>query len=515
MSGLKGIAKNLTASFSSHLVNVLQQLVLTPLFLHNYGAAGFGQWLTLSASVSYLGTLDFGIQTFVNQDLTVRYHRGDMQDFHVQQSTALRMLLGIVLVVACLATLVLALPLEHWLRMDGTGSGTAIPGRIVRATIYVLALQVLASILFGFFAGQFLVLGRAHIGLYWSNIKVTAQILAAIPCLLLHTSFLVIASAQLAALLVCLLGTLVTLYRTGRDIFPTLRYWDSTAVPKILGPSGYFALIFSSNFLVYQAPVLILQRSGGPIAVAIFSITRTIFSMTRNVMNAFTQAIGPEVTTLYARGDWPRLTRLYDFSERIVFALIPIVNIGTLFLCPLLLTLWLHKPQLFLPSIYILCAAVSIVMSSKEHKFQFQFSTNTHRELARFMFATYLLLVAAWFVLVPRFGIEGLLSAWLLIEFIQVLYIMHLNTRFFAHHQILDRKYPIRLMVFSLAILAAGAAVLPRTAHFALYQQAAIAVAIGVAILTLDLPLFKLLPLLPTIRTLAGRRLTNQKHASF
>ena len=507
MSGLKGIAKNLTASFSSHLVNVLQQLVLTPLFLHNYGAAGFGEWLTLSASVSYLGTLDFGIQTFVNQDLTVRYHRGDMQDFHVQQSTALRMLLGIVLVVACLATLVLALPLEHWLRMDGNGSGPAIAGQIVRATIYVLALQVLAAILFGFFAGQFMVLGRAHIGQYWSNAKSAAQILFAIPCLLLHTSFLIIALAQLAALLLCLVGALVTLFRIGRDIFPTLSLWDRTAVPKILGPSGYFALIFSSNFLVYQAPVLILQRSAGPIAVAIFSITRTIFSMTRNVMNAFTQAIGPEVTTLYARGDWARLTRLYDFSERIVFALIPIANIGTLFLCPLLLTLWLHKPQLFLPSIYVLCAAVSIVMSAKEHKFQFQFSTNTHRELARFMFATYLLLVASWFLLVPRFGIDGLLSAWLLTEFIQVLYIMRLNTRFFAHHQALDRKYPIRLTLASLAILAATVAVLPRTAHLPLYQQGAIAIAAGIAILTLDIPLFNLLPLVPNLRILYHRRL--------
>jgi O-antigen/teichoic acid export membrane protein len=102
MSGLKGIAKNLTANFGSHAVAVLQQVALTPLFIREYGAAGFGEWLTLSAAVSYLGTLDFGIQTFVNQDLTVRYHRGDMEGFHVQQSTALRMLLGIVTVVGLL-----------------------------------------------------------------------------------------------------------------------------------------------------------------------------------------------------------------------------------------------------------------------------------------------------------------------------------------------------------------------------------------------------------------------------
>jgi O-antigen/teichoic acid export membrane protein len=507
LSGLKGIAKNLTASFSSHLVAILQQLALTPVFLHNYGAAGFGEWLTLSASVSYLGTLDFGIQTFVNQDLTVRYHQRDMQDFHVQQSTALRMLLGIVIVAAALASLILLAPLEHWLRMDGTGSGPAIPAAIVRGTVFVLALQVLANILFGFFAGQFMVLGRAHIGQYWSNAKNAAQILFAFPCLLLHTSFLVVALAQLAALALCLLGTLFTLFRVGRDIFPTLRYWDRAAVPKILKPSGYFALIFSSNFLVYQVPVLVLQRGAGPVAVAIFSITRTIFSMTRNVMNAFTQAIGPEVTTLYALGDWPRLSRLYDYSERLVFALIPIANIGTLFLCPLLLTIWLRKPQMFIPDIYLLCAAVSIVMSAKEHKFQFQFSTNTHRELARFMFATYLLLVASWFLLVPRFGITGLLWAWFTAELTQVLYIMRLNHRFFAHHQTLDIKYPLRLTLLSLAALAATFATLPSTAHLPLLEQAALAIAVGLAILALDIPLFHLVPVWSTLRTLLQKRL--------
>jgi O-antigen/teichoic acid export membrane protein len=510
VSGLKGIAKNLTASFSSHLVAVLQQVALTPLFLHNYGAAGFGEWLTLSASVSYLGTLDFGIQTFVNQDLTVRYHKGDMQDFHVQQSTALRMLLGIVVVAAALGTLVLLLPLERWLKMDGSGVGPALGGDVVRGTVFVLALQVLASIVFGFFSGQFMVLGRAHLGQYWSNGKNAAQILFALPCLLLHTSFLVVALAQLGALILCMGGTLVTLFRVGHDIFPTLRYWDGSSVPKILKPSGYFALIFSSNFLVYQVPVLVLQRGAGPVAVAIFSITRTIFSMTRNVMNAFTQAIGPEVTTLYARQDWPRLSRLYDYSERLVFALIPIANIGTLFLCPLLLTVWLRKPQMFVPGIYVLCAAVSIVMSAKEHKFQFQFSTNTHRELARFMFGTYLLLVAAWFVLVPRFGIEGLLWAWFTAELTQVLYIMRLNRRFFAAHEALDGKYPIRLSVLSVLILAATVTTLPHTAQLPLLEQAALAVGVGCAILALDVPLFGLVPVWGSLRTLVQRRLARQ-----
>jgi O-antigen/teichoic acid export membrane protein len=507
MSGLKGIAKNLTASFSSHLVMALEKLALAPLFVRGYGVAGLGEWLTLSASVQYLGTLDFGIQTFVNQDLTVRYHRGDMEQFHVQQSTALRMLLGIVTVAGLVALVALAMPIEHWLKMDGTGDGPAQTARTVRGTVYVLALTVLSNILFGFFSGQFMVLSRAHVGQYWTNAKNACMILFAVPVLLLHGTFLAVATAQLSAVLLCLLGVLLTLFRTGRDIFPTLRFWDGRIVGNILRPSGYFALIFSSNFLVYQLPVVILDRGAGSAAVAIFSITRTIFSMTRNVMNAFTQAIGPEVTKLYATDDWPRLSRLYDYSERLVFALIPIANIGTLFLCPLLLTLWLRQPKMFIPSVYVLCAAVSVVMSAKEHKFQFQFSTNTHHELARFMFGTYVGLVAAWFFLIPRFGIDGLLWAWFTVELLQVLYIMRLNTRFFAHHEVLNHRYPIRMTALSVAFLAATLAILPRTALLPLAEQAALAIGVGLVLLGLDVPLFGLVPVWGKLRGLLQRRL--------
>ena len=136
--GLKGITKNLSSGFSSHVVSALQQLALTPLFLRNYGAAGYGEWLTLSASISYLATLDFGIQTYVNQDLTVRYHRGDMEGLHTQQSTALRMLLGICVVVTLLALSIWLMPVDQWLKMDGCGPGHPCLRRRSRISLRVL-----------------------------------------------------------------------------------------------------------------------------------------------------------------------------------------------------------------------------------------------------------------------------------------------------------------------------------------------------------------------------------------
>jgi len=491
-------------------VATLQQVLLTPLFLKTYGAAGFGEWLTLSACVSYLGTLDFGIQTFVNQDLTVRYHGGDMKEFHVLQSTALRMLLGIVLTAGTLALVVLVLPLEHWLKMDGSGSGPTLTAQVVRGAVYALALQVLVSIIFGFLAGQFMVLGRAHIGGYWNNAKNVCMIMFALPCILEQTSFRFVAFAQLAAVLVCTFGALITLYRIGPDIFPTLRYWDGGSVGKILKPSGYFAMLFSCQFLVYQAPVLILQRAIGPVAVAVFSVSRTIFSMTRNVINGLSQAIGPEITKLYGQRDWPRLSRLYDHSERLIFAMIPVANVGTLLLCPLLLTVWLRKPQMFVPDIYVLFAAISVIISAKEHKLSFQYYTNMHREMARFMFGTYLVLVAVWLLLVPRFGVNGLLWAWLVAEFSQSIYTMRLNVKLFSRHERLHTIYPIRMIVLSSVLLASGVTTLPWIAGKSLLLQAVLALSVVLSILVIDVPLFGLIPLWGSLRERFRNRLISR-----
>jgi O-antigen/teichoic acid export membrane protein len=296
------------------------------------------------------------------------------------------------------------------------------------------------------------------------------------------------------------------LYKLGPHIFPTLRLWDGTLVPKILKQSGYFALIFSSNFLVYQVPILILQKTAGGSLVALFSIMRTIFSMTRLMLNSPTQSMGPEVTSLFAINDWKGLSRLYDYSERLIFSIIPIVNLGVLYLCPFLLQVWLKQPLLFVPHVYLLGAAASIVMSTKEHKFQFQFSTNTHRELARFMFGSYIFLGVLWAIFIPRFGIQGLMVCWLSIEMCQLSYLIWLNAQLFRHHEVLDKKYLIRLALLSLAFLAGGYVLLPYTRFLPLPRQVVIAVANCVLLLGLAIPLFHLIPVWGKVQERLRRR---------
>ncbi|MBS1815759.1 MAG: hypothetical protein JSS87_12870 [Acidobacteria bacterium] len=506
MSRAGNIAKNLSALFTSHLVAILQQIALVPLFLHRYGKAGYGEWLTLSAAVTFLGTLDFGVQTYLNQDLTVRYHQGDMEEFHIRQSTAMRLMLGIFGTAAVVATSVFLMPLDRMLKLNGVNNAPAVPAHIVQTAVFFLALQALTSITFGYVSGTFMVVGRAHVGGYWNNVKNLSLIVAAAIAVLLGANFAVIAISQFTGIAVCLLGALLHLRSSAPQIFPTLRYWDRNLIGPILKPSGYFALIYSSNFLVYQLPILVLQRTVGPAVVTVFSIMRTIFSMTRSMLNALSQSLGPEVTNLFAKDDWPALVRLYNTSERLIFSFIPMVNLAVLFACPLLLTIWVKNPSLFVPGIYLVNAAVSIVMSTKEHKFQFQFSTNTHRELARFMFFTYLILVGLWFVIVPRYGLLGLIWCWLVIESAQVLYLVILNGRFFAHVEKLNLRYIVRLAGLSAVFLVLASVTLPHLVMRPLWFQGLIATAVGGLIFLLDIPLFGVREVVaPLVAKLRGR----------
>jgi O-antigen/teichoic acid export membrane protein len=504
MSGIKGIAKNLSALFSGHAINILQNLVQVPFFIHSYGTAGYGEWLALSAAVSYLGTLDFGVQTYVNQDLTVRYHRGEMVDFHVRQSTALRLLLGIVASVAALGTLTFFLPLQQWLRMDGSvGNSPILSAEVVHWAVYLLALQMLVNIPAGYFFGTFMVIGKAYIGGYWSNVKNLLLFISTISLVWFHASFKSLALAQLFSVAVAMLAAMVHLRAIAPDIFPTLRFWDGASVRTILSQSGYFALIYSSNFLVYQVPIVILQRSLGPIVVALFSIMRTIFSMTRTQMSTLSQAMAPEITTLYARKDWPVLSSLYNYSERLIFSLIPMVNIGALYLSPFLLTVWIHGAHgrgMFLPQAYLLCAAVTITMSIKEHKYNFQVSSNTHKELGLFMFGSYMLMGALWIVVIPHFGIYGLLWVWLGIEMCQLIYTVWLNMLLFKSYEQLELKYLVRILVFSATLLLISTRALIWSLRLPLSLQVVATIALCGVIFMLDFPLFHLVPVLRKFR---------------
>src|SRR5277367_7064956 len=114
---LRRIGKLFAAQNATLLITVLNQLVLPPTFLHYYGVSLYGQWLTLSAALSYLTTFNYGLQTFTNMQMTIHYNRGELRETREVQSAGLRILLAAFVIIGLALSVIFIIPLDSLLRL--------------------------------------------------------------------------------------------------------------------------------------------------------------------------------------------------------------------------------------------------------------------------------------------------------------------------------------------------------------------------------------------------------------
>jgi O-antigen/teichoic acid export membrane protein len=371
---LKRILQLALTSFLGQGVSIITQLLVPPFFLRFYpsGIEVYGEWIALSASINYLGTLNYGIQTYANNQMTILYNGGDREGAKEIQASALRVLLLLIVAFVVLGFAVLFLPIADWLRLRHINSHQA------GITLYLLIVQMAVAMIFSLLSNSYMVVGLLHRGNYWSDGQRLFTVLGMSFAIYRQASFPVLAAVQLGSLLFFGFLMLIDVRRTAPILLPSLRYGTWRQTRAILAPSGHFGLIAIGGFLTWQGPIILIQRLLGPGAVAVFSLVRVVFQMSRQILSVASGMISQDITMLFGKRDWPTLRRLYDLSERVVLFLIPIVSVGSLLMCPFLFTIWLHKRNLYEPTLCLLMAIVSGVLGIKEHKTQFQSSSNNH-----------------------------------------------------------------------------------------------------------------------------------------
>jgi len=149
--------------FTGQGVSIVSQLLVPPFFLLRYadGVEVYGEWVALSAAVTYLGTLNYGIQTYANNQSTIKYNRGEVEAAKTLQASAFRLLLLVLGVFAVAGSSVFVMPIGRWLNLHHASSQAA------SLTLYLLILQMLFNMLFALFANSYMMIGRMHRGANW------------------------------------------------------------------------------------------------------------------------------------------------------------------------------------------------------------------------------------------------------------------------------------------------------------------------------------------------------------
>jgi O-antigen/teichoic acid export membrane protein len=226
-----------------------------------------------------------------------------------------------------------------------------------------------------------------------------------------------------------------------------------TMAKSTLKPSGMFAMIYMQTFLVFQMPLIILQRLVGPEVVVLFATSRTVLALARQILSIVTNAIAPEITFSFGSGEMKKLLDIFHYSERVVFALIPVANLGSFLFGPFLVRIWLHRADLFDPWIYAMMALISGVMSMREHKQFFQYSTNVHKRLAYIVFWGNVAMIGISIPLTLRFGIHGFMYTWLASEATQMALLYFENKKLFDFDPSITMVPVLKLaLIFGLAL---------------------------------------------------------------
>jgi O-antigen/teichoic acid export membrane protein len=424
---LKRILKLLAAFLTGQGVSIVIQLVVPPLFLHRYahGMELYGEWIALTAAISYIGTLNYGIQNYANNQMAIHYNRGERQKAQTVQASALRLILIVVVALGLVAVASLFLPLAGWIGVRFVSS------REASLTVFYILLQLISGFPFSLLTNSYMVIGQQHRGQNWQNAQRMVAAMGLSVCAWLRMPLSWLALTQAVSMLLFAALVIMELRMRAPFLLPSLRHGTWAEVRAQIKPSSYFMLLALSSFLVWQGPILVIQRVLGPAAVTIFALSRTIFSMSRQVLNVATQAIGQDISCTVGRRDWPGLKRLYDLSEKVILLITPVSTIGTLLACPLLFSLWLHQRSIYNPGICLLMAVVSAIIAIKEHKYQFQWSSNRHEELSKYYFVSNLAMLALSGLLMKSFGVGAFMVCWGLSELGVTLYIVHLNMRLF------------------------------------------------------------------------------------
>jgi O-antigen/teichoic acid export membrane protein len=385
-------------------INVAGQFVLVPIFLTHWGNQLYGEWLTLSAAVTYLTLVDFGIQSYVINRMNQCYARGELETC----TRILHSALYVYLLISAGAALLMfsglwLLPLPSWLQFTITKPATT----IVVGTL--LTLQILAAVPTGVITGIYRAVREYPREMMIGNtIRLGSLVLTAIVVAAGGT----LASVPLVHIVMLVVGMLYVwtdLRRRHPEIHIGLSRADFKEATLLLAPSSLFFLIQIATVVVVQGSTLVVSATLGAGSVAIFATLRTLANLLKQGSFSIYNALWPEFTALEARGKYQALGNIHLLTAKVVLIFNVSLAIFLYFTAAQVIKFWtqdriVYDSRLMLGLLLFQLSQAWWMISSL-----LLAASNNHKSLSLSQFAASCCGLSLGFVLGSKFGVAGVI----------------------------------------------------------------------------------------------------------
>lgn len=393
------------ATSLSPVVAGIIQLGPTPLLLHAWHAAKYGDYLLLSAIPSYLTLSNLGLGDASGSDMTVRVAAGD-RDGALETFQSSWILLSVVSLVMFLliALSVWWIPWQQWMRLSSLSNSQA--AEVVLAfSAYVFVTQLGGVIESGYRCN-----GHFATGTFWLTGVRLLEALVACAIGVLTGNLLSVAVSYLAVRSIGTLGFAFLLRRKTPWLQFGTRYVSVRALKTLSAPAFGFMALPLGYAISLQGFTIMIGAVLGPLAVTSFSTLRTLTRISSQLLNAVGWTAWPEYSSNFGMRDL-RLARTLHRRTFQLGLLLAGCSVAILWVVgPTFYRLWVRKAVTFDANCFHILLGVAFFDSLWFLSSVVLMAKNVHQRVATVFVIGSLICVFIGHSLVLRWGIVG--AAW-------------------------------------------------------------------------------------------------------
>ncbi len=402
------------------IITAIIQIVGVPVFLHFWGPKLYGEWLVLSAIPIYLGLTDFGFGAVAANDMTMLVARGEKSAaLEVFQSTWLLTTLASALFGVCVAVGLWTLPIERWLRV------TLLTRDQVIEILCVLCVYVLLDLQWSVIAAGYRCDGNYALGTLLGNISRLCTNAAGITAVVFHSPPFSVAVTLVSVRLLGNLVCQIILRRKSGWLHYGYRQAHLSVIRKLFSPAIAYMGLTVGNSFSFQGMTVIVGAALGPIAVVVFSTTRTLTRFAYQMVDMITNGVWAELSAAFGAGNTLLARNLHRCACQ--------ASLGLASAAILLLALfgnwiydrWTHYTVAMDHRLFYLLLLEVLANSLWFTSAIVPIACNRHeRQAIVYLIATALSLPSAYFLMM-RFGLAGAGISLLLVDLCMIFYVLH------------------------------------------------------------------------------------------
>lgn len=303
-------------NFFSQVIRSLEHIILIPLFLWAWGDAMYGEWMTLFSLIAYLSISDLGMNRYVTNRMTQKFAEGNIKEYLRSFKSAFGMY-SIITVILLLLLIVFALssPLFEWFDFSQSAESQ------VRTSFIILGFYIILGTISGLVRGLYDSSGDYVRNKVVKNIRDLFLIGFVALALFLGSNFIGVSFVYLFLLIFLILFVLWDVKKRHPEINLSSVDIDWALGKSFLIPGGFFLLIPLSNAIQIQGAVLIISSVIGSVAVASFTVHRTLSNLIQRIVSVIKEPLFPEIAADEQRRNYDKLQTIHSMFLKVALFL--------------------------------------------------------------------------------------------------------------------------------------------------------------------------------------------------